>query len=60
MTEIKLLLQERKNSTINGDSAEISTANSNIDITLLTTLEEFRDQEKNRESAKNYSTLARN
>ena len=38
----------------------MSTANPKIDITLLTTLEEFRDQEKNLQSAKNYSSLVRN
>ena len=60
LTEIKLLLQERKNSTINDDSAGMSTTNPKIDITLLTTLEEFHDQEKNLQSSENYRSLVRN
>ena len=60
LTEIKLLLQERKNSTINDDSAGMLTANPKIDITLLTILEEFHNQEKNLQSAENYSSLVRN
>ena len=60
LTEIKLLLQERKNSTISDDSAGMSTANAKIDITLLTTLKQFRDQEKYLQSADFYSSLVRN
>ena len=60
LTEIKLLLQERKISTINDDSARMSTTNPKTDITLLTTLEEFLDQEKNLQSSENYSSLVRN
>ena len=60
LTEIKLLLQERKNSTISDDSAGMSTANAKIDITLLTTLKQFRDQEKYLQSADFYGSLVRN
>ena len=60
LTEIKLLLQERKISTINDDSAGMSTTNPKTDITLLTTLEEFLDQEKNLQSSENDSSLVRN
>ena len=60
LTEIKLLLQERKISTINVDSAGMSTTNPKTDITLLTTLEEFLDQEKNLQSSENDSSLVRN
>ena len=60
LRQIKLLLQERKNSTIKDDSAGMSTTNSKIDITLLTTLEEFHDQEENLDSSKNYRSLVRN
>ena len=60
LTEIKLLLQERKISTINDDSAGMSTTNPKTDITLLTTLKEFLDQEKNLQSSENYSSLVRN
>ena len=60
LTEIKLLLQERKNSTINADSAGMLTANPKIDITLFTILEEFHNQEKNLQSGENYSSLVRN
>ena len=55
LTEIKLLLQERKNSTINENSAGIFTTNPKIDITLLTTLDEFHDHEKNLQTSENYS-----
>ena len=60
LTEIKLLLQERKISTINDDSAGMSTTNPKTDITLLTTLEEFLDQEKNLQSSENDSSLVKN
>ena len=60
LTEIKLLLQERKNSTISDDSAGMSTANAKIDRTLLTTLKQFRDQEKYLQSADFYGSLVRN
>ena len=55
LTEIKLLLQERKNSTISDNSAGMLTTNPKIDITLLTTLDEFHDQEKNLQTSENYS-----
>ena len=55
LTEIKLLLQERKNSTINDNSAGMLTTNAKIDITLLTTLDEFHDQEKNLQTSEKYS-----
>ena len=60
LTEIKLLLQERKNSTINDNSAGMLTTNPKIDITLLTTLDEFHDQEKNLQTSEKYSWLVRN
>ena len=60
LTEIKLLLQERKNITIIDDSAGMSTTNPKIDITLLITLEVFHDQEKNLQSSESDSSLVRN
>ena len=41
-------------------TAKISNSNPKLDLMLLTTLEQFHEQERNLQSLENYSSLVRN